>query len=131
MTITNRGTSQTRQASTDENGRYTFSNVQAGSYDLAVTADGFSGYIEENVEVTVNRVRRSDITLEVGSVTESVTVAADALALQTEKTDVNSELGSKEVVNMPLPNYRNYQSLINLVPGATPASVPEFGRQLA
>ncbi|MEZ5362024.1 MAG: carboxypeptidase-like regulatory domain-containing protein [Bryobacterales bacterium] len=120
VTITNRGTSQTREASTDENGRYTFSNVQAGFYDLAVTADGFSGYIEENIEVTVNRVRRSDVTLSVGSVSESVTVAASALALQTEKTDVNSELGSRAVTNMPLPNYRNYQSLINLVPGATP-----------
>ena len=52
--------------------------------------------------------------------TESVTVAASALALQTQKTDVNAELTSKEVVNMPLPNYRNYQSLMNLVPGATP-----------
>ncbi|MEZ5395527.1 MAG: carboxypeptidase-like regulatory domain-containing protein [Bryobacterales bacterium] len=91
VTITNRGTSQTREASTDENGRYTFSNVQAGFYDLAVTADGFSGYIEENIEVTVNRVRRSDVTLSVGSVSESVTVAASALALQTEKTDVNSD----------------------------------------
>ena len=120
VTITNRGTSQSRTASTDENGNYTFSNVLAGSYDLSVASEGFSGYTAEDLVVTVNRVRRNDITLEVGSVAESITVAADALSLQTEKTDVNAELESRTVTNMPLPNYRNYQSLINLVPGATP-----------
>ena len=120
VTITNRGTSQSLSTTTNEVGGYTFSNVLAGSYDLAVQADGFSGYTEEGLEVTVNRVRRSDVSLTLGSVSETITVAASALALQTEKTDVNAELDSKEVVNMPLPNYRNYQSLINLVPGATP-----------
>ena len=120
VTITNRGTSQSLTTTTNETGSYTFSNVLAGIYDLSVEADGFSGYTEEGIEVTVNRVRRNDVSLSLGSVTETITVAASALALQTEKTDVNAEIGSKEVVNMPLPNYRNYQSLINLVPGATP-----------
>jgi hypothetical protein len=120
ITITNRGTSQSRATSTDESGNYTFSNVQAGSYDLSVASDGFSAYREENLVVTVNRVRRNNVTLELGSVAESITVAADALALQTEKTDLNAEIEGRAVTNMPLPNYRNYQSLINLVPGATP-----------
>lgn len=120
VTITNRGTSQSLSTTTNETGGYTFSNVLAGSYDLVVQSEGFSGYTAEGIEVTVNRVRRHDVALSVGAVTETVTVAASALALQTEKTDVNAEINSKEVVNMPLPNYRNYQSLINLVPGATP-----------
>src|SRR5437879_9219248 len=42
------------------------------------------------------------------------------LARQTDKAAVHGELGRQDVVNMPLPHYRNYQSLINLVPGATP-----------
>jgi hypothetical protein len=120
VTITNRGTSQVRSASTNESGGYTFSNVLPGMYDLSVQADGFNAYLEEGVEVSINRVRRNNVTLSIGAVTEQVTVAASTLALQTEKTDVNAELTSKEVVNMPLPNYRNYQSLMNLVPGATP-----------
>ena len=120
VTITNRGTAQSHTTSTDENGAYTFSNLLAGGYDLSVTAEGFSGFTEENLVVTVNRIRRSDISLELGAVTESITVAASALALQTEKTDVNAELEARTLTNMPLPNYRNYQSLINLVPGATP-----------
>ena len=65
-------------------------------------------------------VRREDFKLEIGQVTEKVTVQADVTTLQTDKADVHVEFGSKEVINMPLPRYRNYQSLINLVPGATP-----------
>ncbi len=68
----------------------------------------------------MNIVRREDATLEVGQVTESVLVQAGLVSLQTEKTDLHSELTSKEVINLPLPRYRNYQTLINLVPGATP-----------
>src|SRR5437870_3880565 len=54
--------------------------------------------------------------------TEQVTVAASATTLQTDKTDVHVELSAKAITNLPLPNYRNYQTLINLVPGATPAA---------
>jgi hypothetical protein len=56
----------------------------------------------------------------VGALTESVTVEASAIQIQTTKTDVNVNLEAKEIENMPLSGYRNFQSLINLVPGATP-----------
>jgi len=49
-----------------------------------------------------------------------VTVEASAVALQTEKTDIHTVLSEKAVLDMPLNQYRNYQTLINLVPGATP-----------
>ncbi len=120
VTITNQGTTQSQSTTTNESGRYTFSNVLSGNYDLSVQADGFRGYTEENILISVNTVRRNDVTLEVGQVTETVTVEASTLALQTEKTDVSAELEARAVTNMPLPNYRNYQSLMNLVPGATP-----------
>ena len=67
------------------------------------------------------RLRRVDVTLEVGTITETVTVASDAKLLQTDKADLHTELKAKEIVNLPLNQYRNYQTLINLVPGATPA----------
>ena len=52
--------------------------------------------------------------------TESVTVEASAALLQTTKTDVNVNLQAQEIANLPLSGYRNFQSLVNLVPGATP-----------
>ena len=114
------GTAQEFTTLTNDVGSYTFPNLPPGTYDLAVNVTGFRALTRRGIAVTVNVVRREDMTLEVGQVNETVTVEAGQVALQTEKADVHAELGSKEVINMPLPRYRNYQSLINLVPGATP-----------
>ncbi len=121
VTITNTATGQTRSTLTDDAGRYSLVNVLPGAYDLKITAVGFRPLTRSNVEVSINTVTRADLSLEVGQVTEQVTVEAAAVALQTDKSDVHVELGSGAVTNLPLPRYRNYQTLINLVPGATPA----------
>ncbi len=121
--LSSRGTGQSRQTSTGADGSYTFQNVVAGSYDVSVNATGFRTYTQEAVEISVNNVRRLDLTLQVGQVTENVTVEAATQALQTEKTDVHVDLTAGVVSNLPLPRYRNYQSLINLVPGASPGKI--------
>ncbi|MEX2261708.1 MAG: TonB-dependent receptor [Bryobacteraceae bacterium] len=118
--LTNTGTAQEFSVQSNDAGGYTFSNLPPGTYDLTISASGFRTSTRRGIAVTVNVVRREEVTLEVGQVTESVTVDAGLATLQTEKADVHAELNSKELVNMPLPRYRNYQSLINLVPGATP-----------
>jgi hypothetical protein len=68
-------------------------------------------------------VTRVDTRLEVGQISDKITVESTAAALQTDRSDTRAELGSKAVVELPLPGYRNYQSLINLVPGSTPAAL--------
>lgn len=122
VAITHRQTGQTRETTTDPAGRYSFVNVLPGSYDLRVSAEGFRTLTRENILVSINAVTRVDVRLEVGALTEQITVAAEAAILQTDKSDVRAELGSREITYLPLANYRNFQSLINLVPGATPAS---------
>src|SRR5205085_688868 len=77
---------------------------------------------ETGVRVTANTVSRSDVTLQIGSVSEQVTVEASAALLQTDKADVHTELSAQTIQNLPMSNYRNYQSLIDLVPGSTPAA---------
>src|SRR6266849_4366992 len=121
--VRNADTSQEFAAQTNDAGSYTFSTLVSGTYELTFYASGFRPETRRGIVITVNTVRREDVGLEVGQVNESVTVQAGIATLQTDKTDVHSELSSKEVINMPLPHYRNYQSLINLVPGATPGVV--------
>ena len=70
--------------------------------------------------VTIGQISRVDVTLEVGTLTETVTVASEAQLLQTDKADVHTELKSAEITAMPLNRFRNYQALMNLVPGTTP-----------
>jgi outer membrane receptor protein involved in Fe transport len=122
VTITNTATGLGRETRTDAAGRYSFVNVLPGVYDLKISAEGFRTVSRSDVTVTINTVTRVDMRLEVGAVTEQITVAASAAALQTEKADVRSEITSTEIANLPLANYRNFQSLVNLVPGATPAN---------
>jgi outer membrane receptor protein involved in Fe transport len=121
VTITNTATGQSRRTETNELGRYSFSNILPGVYNLGVSVRGFKSFSRTDLTITINNVTRADVALEMGDVAETVTVEASAAALQTDKSDVHIELDKKEVNDLPLSNYRNYQSLINLVPGATPA----------
>jgi len=122
VTMTNRGTGNIRETKTGADGRYTFPNLMAGSYEIKVSAAGFRTSTQSNVEITINTVTRADFKLELGQVTEQVTVEAATLALQTDKSDIRAEVTSQAVGNLPLAAYRNFQNLIDLVPGATPAN---------
>src|SRR5437870_2325663 len=120
VTLINKATSVQKEAETDESGHYTITDVPPGNYDLKVTASGFKPLTQTNLTVTANTVMNGDAKLQVGAISEQVTVEASTVTLQTEKTDVHTELSQKVVLDLPLNQYRNYQTLINLVPGATP-----------
>lgn len=121
VTVTNRSTGLTRQATTDTVGYYSIPNLLEGTYDLTVGASGFRPYTQKGVDVSINAVTRIDASLQVGALTEEVTVEGTSALLQTTKSDVSVSLDTRAMENLPLSNYRNFQSLINLVPGATPA----------
>jgi len=123
VTITNTQTAATRESKADDQGRYTLISLLPGTYSLAVSAPGFRTITRTGIAVTINTVTRVDTRLEVGQISDKITVESTAAALQTDRSDTRAELGSKAVVELPLPGYRNYQSLINLVPGSTPAAL--------
>lgn len=114
-------TGETRGVTTDDAGRFTIGNVMPGVYEVHVTASGFRQITTTGVMATINTVTRVDVQMELGSQTQEINVSGTATPLQTDKSDTHTELSPHEMANLPLPNYRNFQSLINLVPGATPA----------
>src|SRR5688572_8059243 len=67
VTIVNKDTNLTREATTDAEGNYTFNNVQAGRYDVKVTLQGFRENVRAGVPVTIGEISRVDVTLEVGT----------------------------------------------------------------
>jgi hypothetical protein len=117
----NPATGEVREATTDAEGRYTIGNAVAGTYDVQVSAPGFRQVTTTGVAATINTVTRVDVQMQVGAQTQEINVSGMATALQTDKSDTHAELSPHELANLPLPAYRNFQSLINLVPGATPA----------
>jgi len=122
VTLTNRATSQVYETKADETGRFLVPNVMPGDYDLKVSATGFKTQTRTELRVSAAAVTRADFKMDVGAIAEQITVEGTATVLQTDKADTHTELNAKQVANLPLPGFRNYQSLINLVPGATPAA---------
>ena len=120
VTIVNKETNLTREATTNAEGSYSLINVLPGPYDVKVTLTGFRDVQRPNVPITIGQIARVDFTLEVGTVAETVMVVGESPILQTDKADVHTSLRAAELTNMPLNRYRNFQALLNLAPGTTP-----------
>jgi hypothetical protein len=120
VTIVSKETNLTRDTVTDSEGNYNLTNVLAGSYDVKVSLTGFRETVRASVPVTIGQISRVDMALQVGTLSEVVTVQSAAELLQTDKADVSTELKSDAITTMPLNRFRNYQALLNLVPGTSP-----------
>lgn len=118
--ITHQETNQSRQSVTNEVGGYNFPTLPGGSYDVAVSKEGFQTFTRRHVVVSISSVVRVDATLQVGAVTESIQVAAQAATLQTDRAEVRSEVTTKDLEELPVPPNRNYQNLLIMVPGFSP-----------
>src|ERR1700682_3768083 len=120
VVLVSRATGVERATNADDNGYYTITDIIPGDYDLKVTSSGFKQVTQTNLMVAANTVTNADAKLQVGDISQQVTGEASADTVQTEKSDVHTQLTEKAVLNLPLNQYRNFQTLINLVPGATP-----------
>jgi outer membrane receptor protein involved in Fe transport len=123
VTLTNEETGLELTGVTDATGNYTIRNVLGGTYTLKASLQGFKEFVQTGIPIIVGGIARINGRLEIGALTESVTVTTEAALLKTDKADVSVDLRPEDVINLPLNQYRNYQTLLNLVPGATP---PEF-----
>src|SRR5689334_946746 len=121
LTATNTGTGLKVETVSDADGAFTFRNLLPGTYDLAAALSGFREYRQTGIAISAGNPVRVNVKMEVGALNETIQVSADATRLQTDKADLSTELTSAAITNLPLNQYRNYQQLLNLVPGATPA----------
>lgn len=101
---------------TNESGDYQFLTVRIGEYRVIAESEGFKQAIAEAFTVTVNARQRVDLALEVGAVTESVTISDAVARLETDTSSRGTVVGSQQVVNLPL-NGRAYADLALLAPG--------------
>ncbi len=118
ITITNPLTGLKREADSDSGGSFLIPNLPDGTYELEASSRGFKPFKQTGVILKVGTVVRNDVRLEVGAVTQEVTVQASAAVLQTEKSDVSNKISAVAVENLPTGFYRNFQMLMVLSPGA-------------
>ncbi len=124
VTITEVNTGISRNMQTNESGNYMFPALEPGVYRVTVELAGFRTAVKEGVAVLVNTSVRADLSLQPGVLTEAVTVTAEVPMLQTDRADTGRKIEAVQIVNMPLGYSRNFQSLLNLVPGTSRAFQP-------
>lgn len=114
------------KAATSGTGNYTVSELPAGVYELAVSASGFTRYVQQGLRVQVAQIGRIDVILQLGSTSDSVTVTSDVPLLKTESSDQSTNLAMSRVDDLPLYGSRGGEvglrtpyAFISTVPGAT------------
>lgn len=119
VTITDTGTNTSRSITTDANGYYAFPNLMPGNYRVSVEKQGFATVARSGVTLSVNNTVRVDLSLQPGQVTETINVASTLPLLQTDTAKTGTTLSAAQASQLPLGNNRNFQNLLNLVPGTT------------
>src|SRR5258706_15825922 len=112
----NLGTRDTYEATTNSEGYYQIQFVRPGRYEITVTMAGFETVKATGVEVATNHVVRTNATLPVGALTDSVSVEAKAQVLDTDRATVSETIGERAIVELPLSG-RNVWNLASTTPG--------------
>ena len=120
VTLTNTETNAARTATTSGEGTYAFELVQPGSYRVEAEATGFKKGIITDVRALVAKPTEVNVSLEVGAITDTVTVAASSseLLLNTQDATLGHNFVSQQIEQLPL-EARNIASLLTLQPGVT------------
>jgi hypothetical protein len=118
VTLTSNATGQTRTATTGANGGYRFSLLPPGSYSMGFSASGFKTASLASVAVTVTETATVNQVLEVGAVTQTVTVESNAQVLQTESSTLGTTVSGNQISALPMAN-GNYTEILSLSPGTT------------
>ena len=120
VTITNVETSFSRTAITGSDGVYNFPDLPLGLYKIRATHAGFKNSEQTGITLHANDSLVVNVGLKVGAVSESITVEASPVAVETTSGELSGLIQSSQVAELPL-NGRNFMQLLTLVPGVAPA----------
>ncbi len=121
VTASETATGYSRTVATDSSGQYSILALPPGHYRLAASVAGFQQQVIDNVDLNVNDALHFDFLLQIGSVSESISVEANALQVQTVTTATGTTIESPQILAMPL-NGRSYLDLLSLQAGVSPAN---------
>src|SRR6266403_5754800 len=116
VTITSQATGVSRKATTSGQGFYRISELPPGRYTVSVEATGFKRSVSNDVEIKAEEPRGFDVTLDVGTVTEQVTVSASAESLHTENANTGTTISTDQIERLPQFGRDPYE-LLRLTPG--------------
>ena len=123
VVLTNTATNEIRRLETNSSGYFNFAGIVPGSYTVAITAEGFRGYQQQNVTLNPGDTRSlPNLVLSPGAATETVTINSSAEAIAPEDSGERSALlDAKDIERIPLAS-RNFSELLKVLPGVTTTS---------
>jgi hypothetical protein len=121
VTVSNAATGVTRTASTDSQGTYTVTDLQAGIYVVSVKASNFKESIARDVDIHVASTTALNLKMQMGGATETVEVTTNAVQVQTDSASLGETIDSAQVKELPL-NGRSFVQLTQLQPGVAAAN---------
>ena len=104
------------ETGSDEAGRFNFARMPVGNYHVEVTHEGFSQFLSESFRLDADQSRQVTVVLEVGQVTESITVTGAVTEVETVGGTLKEIVDERRITELPL-NGRNPVQLILIVPG--------------
>jgi hypothetical protein len=119
-------TNLTTETVSGQDGSFRISSIPVGPYVIRVTKDGFEAYKQEGIVLTVGQVATLQIALTVGSATQNVVVTAEAPAVESTESTIQSVVEEKVVSELPL-NGRNPAALMYTAAGVTDATINPVG----
>jgi hypothetical protein len=121
VSVINTGTNNTSTAITSQTGSYQVPQLPVGTYAVHIKSGNFKEFVSTNVQVHVSTTTEINATLQIGSVTEKVTVQASDVQVQTVSAEVGEVIDGSQVRELPL-NGENFVGLTQLSPGVSAAS---------
>jgi hypothetical protein len=121
VTITNQGTGASQTVTSTSSGLYSAPSVEPGTYTVRVKSSNFKEFIAKNVTVDVSTATAVNVALQLGNMSEEVTVEGSAIQVETSSGAVGNVISGTEVRELPL-NGNNFMELTQLVPGVSSLS---------
>jgi hypothetical protein len=126
----NTETGAKHQAASSETGNYTLAELPAGKYQLTATVSGFKKYVQTGITVIGSQTLRIDVKLEVGQISETVSVQEDATLLRTETSELSHNISTKKMDELPVVGFnqwvRDPLAAARLIPGTNQTSMALF-----
>ena len=121
VTATNLGTGEPHNTTTSDQGVYTFAQLPVGTYEVHVKQASFKEFVAKNVEVHTSTTTEISPKLDIGSATETITVEASDVQVETSQAAVGEVIEGTQVRELPL-NGENFMGLVTLSPGVSQAN---------
>jgi outer membrane receptor protein involved in Fe transport len=123
----NQDTGMFRETRSGEDGTYFIAGITPGAYEVSAELDGFKKYAVRDFRLEVGKTTWLVITLEVGALTETVSVSAETPLVDVTSKEIGGRIATRELTDLPSIN-RNYIGFVGLLPGIVPnISTESFG----